>query len=320
MPIVAFAMMPMCQSAMAQAIKASEQPNFYASVRGWDVFSITDSEWGFQGCRAIKNGRSGMIMIGYTPIDRTANNGDWQLIVPTLHQGRYDGGIVSVDGYEYTGQFGFSQGWATKQLSEYELASIKDGDVLRVKINGDPVPSRSWELKGSTAASLKAYECTHKGGIAPNKVTQRSAPSTLPPVPKSDPKSPFLFSPDAGNLPAGSKIDYSSIGNCKFVFSQPFRCSFSFYVPDQQYKHTFLIEDTFNENPSLLVRIKSSSEIHVWETGMVPGNGLDPKDWKFLGDWEIGGSNGECLRPKDNQSSEAKRNLGQDSWELCLLM
>jgi len=288
----------------AQTTKPSDEATLYFSdVRGWDVYYIHSSEWGPQGCRAMKKGPAGEIILNDRIVDRTAE-GAWELIVPTDQTSRYEGGILSVDKIDFEVQFGIENGWATRELTDGEFEQMKAGDQLVVEITGDP--ARTWSLAGFTAASLKVYECMTQGGIPPKKGT---TPDVAMPSPAN---SPFLYSPPSNGGAPGSEIESPGIGDCKLGFSDWYRCLFTHFVPGKGEKSVVRIDDAFDEQPSLYLHVKSGSDIEVSYADDENG------PWATLGVWEIYDKKGKCIRPKAGQSGMAKQNLGQDNWELCL--
>lgn len=298
-------------SAAAQTIRADEEARpYFQDVRGWDVVSVWSSEWGFQGCRAYKSGPDGMLILNDRAVDRTAE-GAWELIVPTNRsdEDRFDGAVVIIDENRIDTQFGFQNGWAIRELSETEFDLLKAGSTLTVDINNDT--PRSWALSGSTAASLKTYECMTVGGDAPKtKAEQKAVNDQI----AASQQSPFLYEPPMpAGLSVGDQMGQATIGDCQYGFGDSFRCLYSHYKPQAGYKLSYRIDDAFEEQPSLIVNVTDSDEIEVGYSFDQGATILD------AGVWEIYGKNGKCMRPKKTQKPIARQNLGQDAWQICAL-
>ncbi|MBE1284764.1 MAG: hypothetical protein GJ676_15750 [Rhodobacteraceae bacterium] len=271
--------------AAAQSFTGSE--THYASVRGWDVLVIHDQSGVFTYCGATKNESGNKVLIAL------GADGLWGLAVPTYQTGTFGGGVLDIDKVSIDSQFGFVGGFATRDLSLDELHRIKAGNQMGVMINGDG-PERWWSLSGSSAAITKVEECVIRRGSAPT-ATATSQPTV---------------SPTSGFLSPVIPVGEMRIGNCDMVFTGPYRCTFESLPAKQGYRSSTRIVDTFNQAPTLDLDAVSDSEADVWAL-------LDGQ-WQFMGRWASDQTAGDCLVPTSNQVPEARNNLGQDAWQICV--
>lgn len=274
--------------AAAQNFTGSEAP--YASVKGWDVLSLKDSAGSFVSCGAVKTENGNRVML--------AQGADWSWIVatPTNQYGTFGGGVLEIDKVSIDSQFGFTGGFAHRDLSGSELQAIKKGRQMGIAINGDG-GTRWWSLSGSTAATLKVTECVQrKGQVAAYQ------PSPSPSPAPSAHGARLLSNP----IPVGQ----TRVGDCHSVFSSGYRCNLIGQPPKSGYSASVRVQDISNQQPTLDLDVVSASEADVWA--------LMNNNWAFMGRWVRDAAMGDCLAPGPNQSPDARRNLGQDAWQICL--
>jgi len=269
----------------AQSFTGNE--THYAAVRGWDVLSFTESNGAFNSCGAVKSENGNRVMIAQ------GVDGTWNIAVPTRQSGSFGGGILDIDKASIDSQFGFIGGFAYRELSNRELQMIKAGNHLGVLINGDGA-ERWWSLSGSTAAILKATECVQRRG--------RAAAAPVTPSPRAPLASPLL----APTVPVGE----TRVGNCEMGFVGGYRCTFEGLPAKQGYRSSTRVVDVSNTAPTLDLDAISTTEADVW--AYMNGN------WLFMGRWAADNRSGNCLAPGAIQSPDARNNLGQDAWMLCL--
>lgn len=263
----------------AQALRPYEWSEFYADVRGWTVESVIHEQGGFTGCRALKDGPAGPLIIGRL-------NGFWNIVVPTYQTGTFGGAILSVDKNDIDSQFGFFDGWASRELGNRTLDLIKSGRELGVEINGDA--PRRWSLSGSTAALLKVQECLATGGVAPQQQARSAPRQPAPPPPPSQPQ--------------------TVTANCDSIITGPYRCTVTRLPAEPGYREIYRVEGA-NDAPAYFIKIKSDDEADVWAS-------FGGEPWRYVGIW--GNTGPDCSEPKPNQSQEAWNNLGQDAWNICI--
>lgn len=274
-------------ASQAQTVHPNEWTEYYADIRGWTVNAIIHAQGGFVGCRAVKTSRNGHLIV-------ERHNGIWQLVVPTDRTDVYGGAILSIDKADIDSQFGFENGWATRELSARELDLIKAGNQLGVEINGEP--PRYWELSGSTAAILKAQECADNGGNLPQDDAQAASGQgasgqAAPPPPPPPGRPPQTVTATCDSVPTG-----------------PYGCEITQMPEEPGYKEIYQIAGS-NGAPAYFIKVKSDNRADVWAS-------FDGAPWRYLGVWGNVGPN--CSEPLPNQSSEARDNLGQDAWNLCI--
>lgn len=262
----------------AQAVYDQDNPLEYDRVRGWTVYAI-DWRDGVHGCRGLSEHSHGQIML--ERID-----GIWSLIVPSRQGARFSGGVVWVDGYAEDSQFAFFNGYAAKELSWQTLDRIRNGNRITVRINGDPEISST--LSGSAAAILKIEECADYGGENP----RYGQAQTLEPAAPAPP-------PPGGTIQA----------TCGGVAMPDYGCVIRRLAPEPGYMEVLQVDPDYSDSaPSWFVKVLSDTQSDMWVS-------FGGEPWVYLGLWE---SNGNCAYPAAAQSAEARRNLGQDAWELCV--
>ncbi|MAC77463.1 MAG: hypothetical protein CML66_05310 [Rhodobacteraceae bacterium] len=136
------------QAAQAQTVAPGESAATFATVRGWDVFTITDGDK-ITACRALKGDGADELIFGY---DR-----GWSLIVPSKLSGDTAAASLWVDAVKDDRQVSIAAGFATLELTEIERSAIMKGSEMDLQI-GDG-PRQTFLLEGTTAALLKAQDC-----------------------------------------------------------------------------------------------------------------------------------------------------------------
>jgi hypothetical protein len=271
---------------MAQTFNGTESQ--YASVKGWQVASYSDASGAFNSCGAVKFENGNKVMLGL------GADGSWGIAVPTTQTGTFGGGILDIDKVSIDSQFGFVGGFAIRDLSNQEVRMIKAGRQLGVVVNGDG-PEKWFSLTGSTAAILKTTECVQRRGQI-----KASAPAAT--SAKSNGGSVF------SNQTA--QVGQTAVGNCESGFGGAYRCTLEKLPTKAGYRSSTRVTDTSNSVPVLDLDEVSPNEADVWANM----NGT----WLFMGRWSASNSSGNCLSPVSNQVAEARNNLGQDAWSLCV--
>jgi len=277
---------PSFSQSVIDEFRAEHQSTRYATVKGWTVYALNHSYDGFLGCGAAKTERAGQLLLEY-------NNRRWNIIVPTDQTGRFGGAIFSVDKHDFDSQFGFDLGFATKEITRTELSFIKSGSSLGVEINGDR--ARYWSLSGSTAAILKVQECSANQGVrrkAKRRTTTRRPAKRSRNVPNS----------------SGSK---TAMATCDTPTSATYRCVVKSLPSEAGYIETYQVDPASGGGTSYFFKVKNKNAADVWIA-------FDSGPWKYVGEWVNSGQNGQCSAPGRNLDAEARDNLGQDAWELCV--
>jgi len=259
----------------AQVVHPEEQVSLYTQVKDWTVYSITHNYSGFAGCRATKIENGSQLAL-------ELYNNLWQIVVPTDQASVFGGAILSVDKMDFDSQFGFINGFATKELTQTEIKHIKSGNQIGVEIIGD-FP-RYWSLRGSTAAILKVQECNANGG----RVQTTQAPAA-PPV--SQPQ--------------------TAAGNCDSPTTGPYQCTVTMLAPGPGYQAALQVDSTAGSLPAYFFKVRPNQDADAWVS-------FDNANWLFIGVWEGFRQDSDCAYPKASQEAEAWNNLGQDAWELCI--
>lgn len=144
-------------AAMAQAQDFDAAP--YATVKGWQVDTLTDSA-GFLACAGASEQPDGFLILMHTRDD------EWVLRVPTSQTEGFEGAIITVDDHEIDAQFGFKpEGAGEGTIDDSTLALIHNGAALKIAIHGEK--ATNWVLTGSGAVIGKITECAAHKGIKP---------------------------------------------------------------------------------------------------------------------------------------------------------
>lgn len=140
-------------AAPAQPTSEAEELTPYATLRGWDVFSVRVDGY-FVACRGAHYGDSGPLMI-----DRGSEG--WMLLAanPANTGGElFTGAVLTIDGAVTDAQVGLDYTyWSRMDLSDDQLARLRNGARLTLAATGAPPVSAA--LDGSAAMLLKVQEC-----------------------------------------------------------------------------------------------------------------------------------------------------------------
>jgi len=264
--------------ASAETVHGPEAQYSYDSVRGWDVYALSLRD-GVHGCRAIKQGAAGPLII-----ENYRN--EWNLIVRSSQTGVFTGGVVAIDGYLVDSQFGLKNGYGIKTLTSPTLGRLKAGSQVNVRINGDR--NQSFSLSGSTAAILKVEECAKNRGEKP----QASSTST--------------------NMPPPQQSDQQKM-TCRSVTDGDYSCTIKFLPSDPGYVETVQIFSNAGSTPTYFYKIRDGGQqADTWVS-------FDRGAWKYMGVWLLSDDGTQrCAEPAPNQSDKVQQALGQDAWQLCL--
>jgi hypothetical protein len=138
------------------ALSATAQSNdetrttFSDDAGGWRVISY-ERDGAFAGCRAILKHESGRLQFSLEA-DR------WTMSVPNrkFDDGSGAGSIV-IDGVKSTTEFLFIKNWARLELTEADLAALRNAAMLRVNVK--QLKARDWPLAGLAAALDTTQDC-----------------------------------------------------------------------------------------------------------------------------------------------------------------
>jgi hypothetical protein len=252
----------------------------YSSVRSW-IISSEYQNGAFIGCHGQKNTRAETLAF------RT-RYGQMEMVVPNEGPGTgFAGALVQIDRSAIDAQFGFEGGYAFRALTDHEIGLLKKGSRVQVRINGQYQQEHS--LKGSTAALLKIQECESRKGQLPKAKSAQAA----------QPQKPAARAPQSNQVSA----------NCDGFTFAPYRCTVTRHQPEAGYIDTYEITDPNANVPSFFFKIMNRNEADVWVA-------FDGGAWNYVGVWI--NTSDECSEPAQTQTAEARMNLGQDAWGLCV--
>lgn len=273
--------------ATAQVVHPNETVKPYARVGDWKVTRVTASSGHFNGCRASKRDNKKLLVVERL-LDNVPGMSPWQLVVRTRQSGRSGGALVTYDSTAVDSEFMILDGFATRELVPYEVEKFRQSSHLHVIINQGR--TRTWSLSGSAAALLKIEECVDRGGRkAPQNAAVQSPKKTKP------------------------AAKASTMGTCSGTVFPTYRCKVSQIKPGGKFIRAFRVKDPQGNTPTFTVRMISESRAKVWEKSQ--GSQL-----RYLGVWQPTNASGDCMAPlpSNQQKAEARSNLGQDAWDLCV--
>ncbi len=150
---VALAFAGLSTSASAQLVLQGETNEYYGEARGWSVHAIRGYD-GAASCRAHRGN-------GYDQEILFEAGTALHLLVPSNLYDRWAGAAMWIDGRAYDRQVGLDAGYARMELDWDTRQALMKGNTLKLQIVGEY--ARTYSLRGSTAAILKAEECWKSG-------------------------------------------------------------------------------------------------------------------------------------------------------------
>ncbi len=280
--IKATALLCTLASVFSPTLAQAQTSQAYSNVRGW-VVSSDYQNGSFIGCSAQQNTRADTWSV------RTRNGG-WEMTVPNYGPPNgFDGAVVTVDRTSIDAQFAYTGDIAYRELNSYELGLLKKGSRLTVRINGQD--QQSYKLSGSTAAVLKVQECEQRRGNAQSAQATSPRRATPPPAPAPAPQ------------------QHSTSAHCSTYIGGSFQCNLIRKAPEAGYVDAFEIVSNQYGEPNYFFKVKNEYESDTWVS-------LDGGPWTYMGVWQPAPDG--CSEPHPNQGSEARNNLGQDAWGLCV--
>ncbi|MGH1414442.1 MAG: hypothetical protein ACRBB0_13190 [Pelagimonas sp.] len=211
-------------------------------------------------------------MLEYNGFDET-----WRLLVQGTKPGGGGPGVkgaaVYFDGrladrqvhFGFDGEDGTSQSHAKLDLIPSDLQSVVKGSTIQIEINGET--SRSWNLNGSTAATLKVSECATQFGFTPKTTpNSRKATSASP-----GPESATVDGYNVGYVVYQGGV-FRVLNGDRWVEEKPDGTQLSFQVYDRNNESVFLND--------------ASRNLQIWLN--LPAyqiyltKGFDNQSWSFL--------------------------------------
>jgi hypothetical protein len=248
--------------ALAQTVNSQEGAQYYANVRGWSVYQMSDGR-GIFACRAVRgNGYNDQIMIEYNAFE--GGNGEWAILV----QGRrteFDGPDARGAGAHYDGTFvdrqiyfgfpgmdGDSNSHARLGIEAYELGLLKKSSNFTLDINRET--RRAWSLAGSTAAILKVAECADRMLGTSLTAKPRAAPRAAP-TPAPTQRQPVQ--------PQVARVDGFSVGTVRFPQGD-FRKVFKGSWEEQGDNGSVFFFREFDRNADSVFLEDQSRNVQIW--------------------------------------------------------
>ncbi|WP_157894512.1 hypothetical protein [Aquibium oceanicum] len=261
------------------------QGDFYAEVRGWNVFSGSTDQ-GFAFCAAEMELPGLTWRFGYDASPQ------WQIAVKHRFSGETPYGTFDVDGHK-SGISGWGSGeWVILWPHKGEYNAIASGNRMEIHLG------EIWyemQLKGTSAAPLKVQECVANRGNP-----ERAMASAQPPA-------PVRSAGGAPRMPDPNRRGEEFVGNCQTDYAS-YRCMAATLTPTVGNAKAELIYDAFGSEPNYIIQTDKNDISEVWVSF-----GSDP--YKYMGRWN---TDGRCRGPLQNQDPQVVANLGHDSWKLCV--
>ena len=266
---------------------AAQSSKHYATVGIWKVEAVFGGG-AFDGCDATQKNVLGAKL----RFAQEARSKTWALGANTTANGVFPG-VLAFDGVPENIDFDHAGGWAIFPLSASGLALLRKSRNVAVDIGWG---SNNFSLRGSSKALAKVTECVNRKG---------RAPARKPAVAKRAPRS----SASAGPKPnlkksVGARCYDAAIGN--------YSCRLTQEKPTAGYSEAYQITGGSSVTNYWVKKINDRFG-DVWVK-------FSPQDaqWTFVGRWQTDANDQDCAAPVASQTPEARNNLAQDTWQLCI--
>lgn len=268
------------------------QGDFYAEVRGWNVFSGSTDE-GFAFCAAEIELPGLIWRFGYD------SSPQWQVAVKHRYSGDTPYGTFDVDGRK-SGMSGWGSGeWVILWPHKGEYDAIASGNRMEIHLG------EVWyemQLHGTSAAALKVQECVANRGN-PDRVAASARPTA--PARPSTPSA--ISTAGAPRMPDPDRRGEEFVGNCETDYAS-YRCMAATLTPTVGNAQAELIYDPFGREANYIIQTDKNDLSQVWVSF-----GSDP--YKYMGRWN---TDGRCRSPLPDQDAQVVANSGHDGWKLCI--
>ncbi|TYP80504.1 hypothetical protein BD830_10755 [Maritimibacter alkaliphilus HTCC2654] len=290
-PVSAFAQAPEIGDGIINIVDDPEvtQGDFYADVRGWNVFSGSTDE-GFAFCAAEMETPGLTWRFGY---DKSPQ---WQIAIKHRFSGETPYGLFDVDGRQL-GISGWGSGdWVILWPHKGEYDAIASGNRMEIRVG------EVWyemQLQGTAAAALKVQECVTNRG---NPDLASAGTTLAQPVGSSS-----TSMAGAPQMPDPNRRGEQFVGNCQTDYAS-YRCMAATLTPTIGNGRAELVYDPSGSEFSYIIQTDKNDLSQVWvEFGGQP--------YRYMGSWN---SDGRCYRPMADQDAQVVVNLGHDAWSLCI--
>lgn len=265
---------------IAGALESSERA--YGSARGWLV-SAAEDRGRFAYCVGTYSNNGYAIRIGY-------DGGQWQLAVPGRSTPDWEG-TLDIDGDRRASSGTAVGNWTIAWLRLDEVDRLARGNHAELS---NETTYYSFPLLGAAATITKIEECVERQGVVANAPAVQQPAPPPPPPPRS--------------------LSGQGKSNCFSKAWGPYLCQITDFPPESGYHRASRIDPIdFPNAQSFFVRYLDANA-EVWTAG------AQSSSWAYLGVWAFSSQEGDCIEPMGYgaQSPEARRNLGQRDWNLCV--